>query len=175
MESTTLLNRIDRFMATPWYWLIILLGGVALEAIALFYQHVLDEPPCVLCIQARLWTFGAIVAGSLGLILYRRWPGRLFSQSVLIVSLAGLLERSWVALQVERGTYDGVCGMDPGYPDWLPLDDWFPNVLQVWSMCGYSPDFLFGLTMVEGLTYGTAILLVLALAGMAIMAMKRSD
>ena len=175
MESPSLLDRIDRWMATPWYWLVILLGGIALEAIALFYQHVLNEPPCVLCIHARLWTFGAIIAGSLGLILYRRWPGRLFSQGVLIVSLAGLLERSYVALRVERGTYDGVCGMDPGFPDWLPLDDWFPNVLQVWTMCGYSPDFLFGLTMVEALTYGTAILLVLALAGAVVMAVKRTS
>lgn len=175
MESTSLLGRIDRWMATPWYWLAILLGGVALEAIALFYQHVLDEPPCVLCIHARLWTLGMIVAGSLGLLLYRRWPGRLFSQSVLIVSLAGLLERSWVALQVERGTYEGLCGMDPGFPDWLPLDDWFPNFLQVWTMCGYSPNFLFGLTMVEALTYGTALVLLVALAGAVVIFAKRSS
>lgn len=169
-----MLETLDRWMAKPWYWLAIVVIGLALEAIALFYQHVLNEPPCVLCIHARLWTLGGIIAGSLGLAFHRYWQGRVAAQGLLVVSLVGLWERSWTALKVERGTYEGVCGMDPGFPGWFPLDAWFPNVFEVWTMCGYSPDFLFGLTMVEALTYGSAVMLGAAVGGGIIQLLHRS-
>lgn len=169
-----MLKKFDRWMATPWYWLAIVVIGLALEAIALFYQHVLNEPPCVLCIHARLWVLGGILAASLGLVLHRYWQARIVAQAGIIISLAGLWERSWTALRVERGTYEGVCGMDPGFPGWLPLDAWFPNLFEVWTMCGYSPYFLFGLTMVEALTYGSAVLLAVAVAGGIIQLRYRS-
>ena len=78
-----------------------------------------------------------------------------------------------MGLRIERGTYEGACGMDPGFPAWLPLDDWFPNFLQVWTMCGYSPVMPTGLTMVEILTYGSALLLLVALAGLIALLMRR--
>lgn len=169
-----MLKKLDRWMATPWYWLAIVVIGLSLEAIALFYQHVLNEPPCVLCIHARLWVLGGILAASLGLALHRYWQARVVAQVGIVISLSGLWERSWTALRVERGTYEGVCGMDPGFPDWLPLDAWFPNLFEVWTMCGYSPYFLFGLTMVEALTYGSAVLLAVAVAGGVIQLRYRS-
>lgn len=168
-----MIDRVVRFIGSLWYWLALAVGAVVVEGIALFYQHVLNEPPCVLCIHARLWVLGILLAGGLGMVLRRHWWGLLVAQSVLIVSLLGLLERSWVGVRVERGTYDGSCGMDPGFPSWLPLDDWFPNVLQVWTMCGYSPVMPFGLTMVETLTYGSLIFLVLAVLGWLALLLRR--
>lgn len=168
-----MIDRLAGFMASRWYWLGLLILAVLLEAVALFYQHVLHEPPCVLCIHARLWVLGILLAGGLGLALRQYLWGRAAAQSVLLISLLGLLERSWVGVQIERGSYDGACGMDPGFPAWLPLDDWFPNVLQVWTMCGYSPLMPFGLTMVETLTYGSLLGLLLASLGLIIILVRR--
>lgn len=168
-----MIDRVVRFMASRWYWLGLMAGALLLEAVALFYQHVLNEPPCVLCIHARLWVLGILLAGGLGVALRQHLWGRLTAQSMLIICLLGLLERSWVGVLVERGLYEGSCGMDPGFPAWLPLDDWFPNVLQVWSMCGYSPMMPFGLSMVETLTYGSVLALVLAVFGLIAMVLRR--
>jgi disulfide bond formation protein DsbB len=164
-----MLDRLHRLLLTPWYWLAIILVGLGLEGVALFYQHVLDEPPCVLCIHARVWTLAGIIAGSVGLVLYRLYWGRILAQLGVIVSVAGLMERSYRTMQVERGTYEGVCNFNAGFPEWLPLDVWFPDVFEVWAMCGYSPNFIFGLTMVEGLTYGSGLLLAIALAALVLL------
>jgi disulfide bond formation protein DsbB len=80
-----------------------------------------------------------------------------------------LTARSNTAVLVERGLYDGQCGMDPGFPAWFALDEWLPQVFEVWTMCGYTPNFLFGLTMGEGLLYGAVALLLVALAALALM------
>lgn len=169
-----MIDRVVRFIGSLWYWLALAVGALALEIIALIYQHLLNEPPCVLCIHARLWVLGVLLAGGLGMVLRRHWWGLVAAQAVLIVSLLGLLERTWVGMRVERGLYEGVCGMDPGFPAWLKLDDWFPNVFQVWSMCGYSPIMPFGLTMMETLVYGSVLALLVSALGMIALLLRRS-
>lgn len=169
----TKLKQLNDWLITPWYWLAVIVVGLMLIAVALFYQHVLDEPPCVLCIHARIWTMAGVVAAVVGIVVRRLWLGRVLAQAAVVVSVAGLLERSYRTLQVERGTYEGLCGFDAGFPGWLPLDQWFPNLFEVWAMCGYSPPFLFGMTMVEGLTYGSAVLLAVAVAALGLMLVNR--
>lgn len=171
----TKLKRLNDWLMTPWYWLAVIVVGLVLIAVALFYQHVLDEPPCVLCIHARLWTLAGVLAALVGIVVRRLWLGRVLAQLAVVVSVAGLLERSYRTLQVERGTYEGLCGFDAGFPGWLPLDQWFPNLFEVWTMCGYSPPFLFGMTMVEGLTYGTAVLLAVAIVALGVMVVNRPN
>ncbi|MFQ3229665.1 disulfide bond formation protein B [Reinekea sp.] len=158
------MNKIKAFVQSPFYWLAVIAVGFGLEGVALFYQHVLNEPPCNLCIQARVWTLLGIIAAGLGLAVRRFFYIRMAAHLAVVVSLIGLLNRSWIAMLVERGQYEGTCGMDPGFPTWLPLDKWFPNVFEVWTMCGYTPNFIFGLTMAEGLVYGVSILLFVAIA-----------
>lgn len=171
----TKLKRLNDWLMTPWYWLAVIVVGVVLIAVALFYQHVLDEPPCVLCIHARIWTLAGVLAALVGIVVRRLWLGRVLAQVAVVISVAGLLERSYRTLQVERGTYEGLCGFDAGFPAWLPLDQWFPNLFEVWTMCGYSPPFLFGMTMVEGLTYGTVVLLAVAIAALVVMVINRPN
>ena len=171
----TKLKRLNDWLMTPWYWLAVIVVGVVLIAVALFYQHVLDEPPCVLCIHARIWTLAGVLAALVGIVVRRLWLGRVLAQVAVVISVVGLLERSYRTLQVERGTYEGLCGFDAGFPAWLPLDQWFPNLFEVWTMCGYSPPFLFGMTMVEGLTYGTVVLLAVAIAALVVMVINRPN
>ncbi len=157
------MEALSRFANSVWYWIAVVATGLFLEAVALFYQHVLNEPPCVLCIQARVWTLAGILVAIAGIFLSKLKYGALAAQALLLVCLAGLLNRSWISVLVERNMYEGQCGMDPGFPSWLPLDQWFPNLFEVWTMCGYTPNFLFGLTMGEGLVAGSAALIAITL------------
>lgn len=168
-----MLKKLSIFSQSRWYWLAVFFAGLAIEGIALFYQYVLDEPPCVLCIQARVWVLTGMLVALIALAT-RRWFAVQAAMHVgLLVSLALLLERSWTAVLVERGLYDGQCGMDPGFPSWLALDEWFPAVFEVWTMCGYTPNFLFGLSMGEGLVYGSILLIAIALFAFALVLMGK--
>ena len=49
------------------YWAILILVGIALEAGALYYQYVLDEWPCVLCIHVRILVMAFVLIGVLAI------------------------------------------------------------------------------------------------------------
>ena len=52
------------------YWLALVLFGIALESGALYFQYVLDEWPCVLCIHVRIWVVAFILLGICRVIFY---------------------------------------------------------------------------------------------------------
>ncbi|MEJ2043127.1 MAG: disulfide bond formation protein B [Reinekea sp.] len=163
------IHRLTNFFNSRWYWLCVVLTGLGVEGVALFYQHVLDEPPCVLCIQSRVWVLAGVLFGLVGLIGSNLVAIRLTAQLGLVGALGMVLNKSWTTVLVERGLYDGQCGMDPGFPSWFALDKWFPNVFEVWTMCGFTPNFLFGMTMGEGLVYGTSVLIATAVLALVLM------
>ena len=158
-----------KFVHSRWYWYLVVAAGLALESVALFYQYILGEPPCVLCIQARFWTLSGVLFGLFGLSSERR-----VAQGVahvgLVAALALLIDRSRISVLVERGQYEGQCGMDAGFPAWFALDAWWPQVFEVQTMCGYTPNFIFGLSMGEGLFYGAIMLLVVAVGALVLRA-----
>lgn len=160
---------LDRFFHSLWYWLAVVVTGLVLEGVALFYQYVLGEPPCVLCIQARFWVLTGMVLALIGIFARKNRIAAVVLQLGIVGAVIMLLNRSWISVLVERGLYEGQCGMDAGFPDWFALDVWFPQVFEVWTMCGYTPQFLFGWSMGEGLVYGSVMLLLLALVGLGVL------
>ena len=144
------------------YWLALIGLGLALEAVALYYQYALDEWPCVLCIHIRIWIFGFIVLALLALALHRwLWTTRL-AHGLSIILMAGFVERSWRVLAIERGWVFGDCDMDAGLPAWFALDQWFPAVFEVQTACGYTPLILMNISMAEILMLLSSGLLLLA-------------
>lgn len=161
------MNRLARIGSSATYWLALLVLGVAMEVVALYYQYVLEYYPCVLCIHVRIWVLGLVVLALLGLFTRNVFAGRLLAHALLIVVAAGLLERSWKLLGIERGTLEGGdCTFDAGLPAWFALDTWFPAMFRVEESCGYTPELLFGITMAEGLVVLSVLLL---LAGVAML------
>ena len=147
-----------------WYWLALVLLGLAFEGVALYYQHVLDEMPCVLCIHVRLLILALIVVALAAVFLHRfKWLNALAHLLTVLVA-AVLLERSYQLLGTERGFTFGDCGMDLGLPGWLALDSWFPAVFKVQTTCGYTPELLFGITMAEALIVFSAVFVLVSLA-----------
>lgn len=137
--------------STSFYWSLVLVLGIAMEAIALYFQYALDYGPCVLCIHIRIYVLGFILLAITALAMQKS-PSTLRVVSLINVTLAiGMAERSWKTFGVERGFIEGACDMDSGLPDWFALDQWFPTVFEPWEPCGYTPELLFGITMAEGL------------------------
>ena len=142
---------IERLARGRAWWGCLLLLGIALEAVALYYQYRLDYGPCVLCIHVRLWIAAWMLLAVLGLLLDDRPHVRRLLHGLNTLVMAILVERSWRLLGVERGFIDGSCEMDAGLPDWLALDRWWPQVFEPWEPCGYTPELAFGITMAEAL------------------------
>ena len=146
-----------------------------MECVALYYQYVLDEWPCVLCIHIRIWVAGFIVLSILALIIrHSGWLTRIFhfSNTVLMV---GFVERSWQTLAVERGWVFGDCNMDAGLPPWFALDKWFPALFEVKTSCGYTPFIVFQISMAEILMLVSSGLLVTSLVMLITSFLSRSD
>ncbi len=145
-----------------WYWLAWALLGLVFIAIALYYQYVLDELPCVLCIHSRIWIAAISLVALLALTLGQRWFN-IIAHVLTLIFTAGLLERSYQLLGTERGFIFGDCGFDLGLPTWFALDKWLPGVFGVETSCGYTPELLFGITMAEGLIVLSSALLLISL------------
>ena len=163
---------LSSFVQSRWYWSAVIIVGLGMEAVALFYQYVLGEPPCGLCIQSRAWTLLGVLIALAGLIGNRLLAVRYVAHSALIVTLGFLWKVSREAVLVERGIMESSCGMDAGFPSWMPLHEWLPQVFEVMTFCGFTPDFVFGLTMGEGLLYGVIVLFFIAVAALAVQLLK---
>ncbi len=163
-----MLELIRQFSQSKLYWILLITLGLSLEAAALYYQYVLDEWPCVLCIHVRVWISGFIVLAVLALLVGRnRWLTRGL-HLVNTVIMAGFVERSWQTLAVERGWVFGDCDMESGLPSWFALDKWFPAIFEVKTACGYTPLILFNITMAEVLMVVSSSLLGASLVLLAV-------
>ena len=159
-----MLNKLDKIAKHQLYWLALIVLAVLLEATALFYQYALDFHPCVLCIHVRIWVMFIFFIALLALKLRQQRYGLFTVHALMSVCWAGMLERSYMFLGIERGFVEGGCNMQSGLPAWFALDKWFPLVFEVKESCGYTPELLFGITMAEALIVMSLVLFVLSLA-----------
>ena len=169
-----MLTKLTLISRSSWYWLALVVIGLSFEAVALFYQHVLGEYPCVMCIHVRIWVLALIIVALAGMFLCRiRSLNALAHLSTIIVAF-GLLDRAYRLLGTERGFYNGDCGFDLGLPAWFALDDWFPAIFKVETSCGYTPELLFGITMAEALIVISAVLVLVSVTMTSISVFKGS-
>lgn len=146
MDVVKQLSDISR---SPIYWLTYIVGGLSLLVVALIYQYVFEELPCVVCIQIRLW-FSLLVLLAIAGLMLRKWRGlNLFFQLSIVLSSVGLVERSYLLLGTEKGFVFGDCGFSTGLPEWFAIEQWLPGIYGVETSCGYTPEIIFGITMAE--------------------------
>lgn len=155
------------------YWLLCILVGASLLGAALFYQHVLGERPCLLCIQIRLWISLLVIASFVGLLVQKNNVMNTMAHVAVVLIAIGLVERCYQLLGTERGFVFGDCGFELGLPGWLPLDVWLPSVYYVETSCGYTPEIAFGITMAEALMLFSVCLLLVS-AGLALASVFKS-
>jgi len=146
------------------YWAILILVGIALECSALYYQYVLDEWPCLLCIHIRMLVFAFILLASIAIFCTQSTLTTRVAHGLNVIIMLGMVERSWQVLAVERGWVFGNCEMDLGMPAWFALDKWIPSLFEVQTSCGYTPLILFNISMAEVLLVFSALLLIMSAA-----------
>ncbi len=140
---------MTRLSRGPLYWVMLLALSIALIAVALYYQYVLDYAPCVLCIHVRM-LLGVVAVVSIALLLtHRSRAARVAGHIVTAATMIFLAERSWQLLATERGWTFGSCDMRSGLPHWLALEDWMPWLFRIHEPCGYTPELVLGFTMAE--------------------------
>ena len=162
-----MLELFRRYSHGKGYWILLIILGLSLEATGLYYQYLLDEWPCVLCIHIRIWIFAFIVLALLALLFGSNRGLTLGFHLINTVIMAGFVERSWKTLAVERGWVFGDCDMESGLPPWFALDKWVPGIFEVQTACGYTPLVVFNITMAEVLLVFSCSLLSVSLVLLA--------
>ncbi len=149
----SMIKGLQSFSKSPWYWWSYIVAGISLLAVALFYQHVLEELPCVVCIQIRLWIALLVIIAIIGLMVRKKhWPS-IFMQLSIAFTSVGFIERSYLLLGTEKGFIFGGCGFDVGLPIWFKVEQWLPWIFKVETSCGYTPELILGITMAESLMF----------------------
>ena len=169
-----MIKKLQTIANSRWYWLLLLAVGLSFIAVALYFQYVLEKPPCVLCIQVRMLILLLAFVALNAFVLHSRWIA-LIAHLTTVVIAGALLERSYQLLGTERGFVFGDCGFDLGLPSWLALDTWFPSLFRVEASCGYTPELVFGITMAEVLIVFSSIFLMTSLALTAASLKRKSN
>ena len=156
-----ILKPLQKLSLSPWYWLGYALGSISLLCVALIYQYVFEELPCVVCIQIRLWISLLVIVSLVGFFLRNKLWANLAMQLGIVLISVGLIERSYLLLGTEKGFVFADCGFNTGLPSWFAIEQWLPWMYQVQASCGYTPELLWGVTMAEMLmllSVGLAVL-----------------
>ena len=172
---TKLNNQLKSLSHSHWYWALALFTAITLLSVALFYQHVLGEQPCLLCIQVRLWVTLFILVSFAGLLLRHNRMINSVAHVLIVIIAVALVERSYQLLGTERGFIFGDCGFDLGMPAWFVIDSWLPSVYYVETACGYTPEIIFGITMAESLMFISVCLLLVSVAVSVSSFLKHDD
>ena len=162
------MTTLSRFLRSRWYWLTLVLFGIALLSVALYYQYALGDEPCQVCIHARLWVVAFTLIALIMLITPQITLVRVLGNLGVLIAGAGLFERARYLYRLENGIGDGSCQFQLGMPDWFAVDRWMPWLFEVRNLCSFTPEMLFGLSMAEtlmGLAIGIGLLAAVTLAG----------
>ena len=159
-------------LQTRWYWIVLAIAGSALLAVALYYQYVLGDEPCQVCIHARLWVVAFILIALVMLVTSQHRVLRVVANIGVVVACVGLTERARYLYRLENGIGDGSCQFQLGMPDWFAVDQWVPWLFEVRNLCSFTPTMLFGLSMAESLMGIGALLCFVAAATMALDLLK---
>lgn len=135
-----------------------------MECIALYFQHVMNEWPCVLCIHVRILLMFLMLLAVVSLLVFRFAKIHALMHFLVGCLSVAMLNRAWVLLATERGWIEGECSVNLGMPAWFAIDKWLPEIFAAWTSCGYTPVIGFGITMAEMLLVLSLLLLLLSAA-----------
>ena len=170
-----LFKHLKTLSHSRWYWGLALFTVITLLSVALFYQHVLDYRPCLLCIQVRLWVSLFVFVSFGGLLTHHHRQMNSAAHLLIVLIAVGLVDRSYQLLGTERGFVFGDCGFDLGLPAWFAIDQWLPSVYYVQTACGYTPELIFGITMAEALMVFSVVLFLVSFCVSLASFLKRSE
>ncbi|MDU6684889.1 MAG: disulfide bond formation protein DsbB [Enterobacteriaceae bacterium] len=116
-------------------WLLMAFTALALELVALWFQHVMLLKPCVLCIYERSALFGVMGAGIVGAIAPKT-PLRFVAILIWLYSAWRGIQLAYehTMIQLHPSPFM-TCDFAARFPSWLPLDKWIPQVFVASGDC----------------------------------------
>lgn len=153
-------------------WLLMAFTALALEMVALWFQHVMLLKPCVLCIYERCALFGVMGAGLVGAIAPKT-PLRYVAMVIWIYSAWRGLQLAYehTMIQLHPSPFM-TCDFMARFPDWLPLGKWLPQVFVASGDCAERQWSFLTLEMPQWLLGIFAAYLVVAIAVVIAQAFK---
>lgn len=140
-----------------WPWALLAASALALELTALFFQHVMNMDPCVMCVYERVATGGILFAGIIGFIYPKSIWVRLAAYGIwgwsVIEGLLIAIEH--VEIQFPSGPFGASCAFFPEF--WVPLEQWFPALFNPTGLCDEVNWLFLGWTMPQWLIVCYAI------------------
>lgn len=168
-----IIGQLEIISHSRGYWLVYIIGSLALLAAALYFQFVRELPPCLLCIQARLLLSLLIVVSIVGLLSRNNRVVNVIAHLSVILVAVALIERSYQLLGTERGFVFSDCGFNLGLPAWFAVDEWLPWLYRVETTCGYTPEIIFSITMAEALMLMSVVMLLFSVLVALVSFIKR--
>ncbi len=157
-----------------FWWALFALGSGLLAA-ALYWQYVIGDDPCQVCIQARLWAVALGLLGAVMLLLPESLLTRLTGLILAFTASAGMGERAYYLYEIENFRGDGSCEFTLGMPSWFAVDQWFPALFEVRNICSYTPEIAFGISMAEALIGIAFIVCIVILIGLGLVLRPTED
>lgn len=120
-------------------WFLLMLSALALEACALFFQHVMNLAPCVMCIYERVAMLGMVAAGLIGMIAPQhgliRWTGLIAWGVSAGWGLKLAIEHVGYQFPDPNDLFGATCDIFVSFPSWAPLNKWVPAVFEASGDC----------------------------------------
>ncbi|MDG6881354.1 Disulfide oxidoreductase [Phocoenobacter uteri] len=131
-----MLNYIKELSLTRSAWFCLILSGLILEGVALYFQHKMGLAPCVMCIYERVALFSICIAGVMAFIAPRFLIFRLLG---LFIGIFGAIKGLSLAIKHTNYQFNpspwNQCPIKVDFPPTLPLNEWFPNVFEATGSC----------------------------------------
>lgn len=147
-----MMQYLNTFSKSRLAWLLLLLSIVTFEGCALFFQHVMNLAPCVMCVYERVAMMGIGFAALVGLLApqnaFFRWIG-----------LAGwgycayrgvVLAYQHVGFQLNPSPF-ATCDLFVRFPSWAPINHWAPWMFEAYGDCAKIVWHFLTLTMPQWL------------------------
>ncbi|MDO6683910.1 MULTISPECIES: disulfide bond formation protein DsbB [unclassified Agarivorans] len=146
------MQALNHFSQTRLAWLSLLLFMVFFEACALAFQHVMELPPCVMCIYERVAMLGIAGGAIIGLLKPNNLLVRILGFAAWGVSAAWGLQLSitHTDLQMNPSPF-ATCDLFVSFPGWAPLDQWLPWMFQAYGSCDVVDWIFLSLSMPQWL------------------------
>ena len=132
-----MLNKLSELSTDKRAWGLLFVSALCLEVAALYFQHVTDLRPCIMCIYQRTAVFG---------LMFAAMPAMLINNLItrLISYLGWGISTIWglqiaiehVDIQTAANPLFATCEFVPNFPTWAPLHEWLPNVFGATGDCG---------------------------------------
>jgi protein dithiol:quinone oxidoreductase len=133
-------------------WILLFACVIFFELCALFFQHIMNLAPCVMCIYERVSMLGIGAVALVGLIAPKQPIIRIVALvGWLVASYRGyLLATQHVQYQLDPSPFS-TCDIFVQFPSWAPLNQWFPWMFEAYGDCSNVVWQLFSLSMPQWL------------------------